>query len=287
MKKLLLLLFCLILTGPVYADNGQYLVLGSDLTPSEEQTVLDLLGVKNLNDYNVSYVTNAEEHEALGAYLPAEVIGSRALSSVLLTPNNKGIEVETDNINYVTKEMYQNALITAGLKNVKLKAVGPYPISGTAALTSAEKAYEIMTGEQVEQENVDVANDELVTTQDVADEVGQEDATELIAALKQQVVNEDLSEEQIASALDELEQKMDITLSPETKQQIIDLMQRIKGLDLDPELIRQQAENIYNNIKGYVDSAGGSGFLDSIAQAVKNFIDTIVNFFSGNSNVEQ
>lgn len=289
MKKIILflLLLFMISSTPVLADSEEYLVLGADLTPEEEQIVLKLLDVDNIDDYNVSYITNAEEYEALGNYLPAEVIGSRALSSVKLSSNRKGIEVNTQNINYVTKEMYQNALITAGVKNVTLDVVGPSNISGTAALVAATKAYEIMTGEAVNQENVDTANQELVVTQDLADEVGEEDATKIIATLKQEVVDKDYTTEQITDALNNVEEKMDIEISPENEEQIVGLMERINTLDLDSNALKEQAQNIYNNINTYLSSEEGQGFLASIQQFFNNLFESIRNMFSGTNNVEQ
>lgn len=283
MKRIRFLFILLILTllpTSVFADSQEYLVLGSDLTAQEEQTVLDLLGVENKDDYVVSYVTNQEEHKYLDAYLPAEVIGSRALSSIVLSPNSNGIKIETNNINYVTTEMYQNALITAGIENVYMKVAGPTNISGTAALVAASKAYSIMTGEDINEENLEVANEELVTTQDLANEVGEKDASNLIAALKQEVVENNYSEEEIATALDELASKMNITINQETKNQIINLMINIESLNLDPNAIKQQAQNIYNEISVYLGDLNDSGFFDQIWQSIVNFFQSIGRFFS-------
>ena len=68
-------------------------------------------------DYNVYYTTNAEEHQYLDKYLSASVIGTNSLSSIKLTARDagKGISISTKNISYCTVEMYQNALITAGV----------------------------------------------------------------------------------------------------------------------------------------------------------------------------
>ena len=48
--------------------------------------------------------------------------------------------------------MYENALATAGIENADIKVAGPFNISGTAALVGAIKAYENMTGEEVNEE---------------------------------------------------------------------------------------------------------------------------------------
>ena len=122
-------------------------------------------------------VTNAEEHEYLDSYLSNSIIGSRALSSVLVEgkKDGSGINVTTSNITYCTPGMYENALATAGIENADIKVAGPFNISGTAALVGAIKAYENMTGEQVSEENADTATNELVVTGQVAENVGDQE----------------------------------------------------------------------------------------------------------------
>ena len=139
-------------------------------------------------------------------------------------------------------------------------------------------------GEVINDTNANVANEELVTTQDVADEVDQDKAAELVASLKQQVLTNDYSEEEIYQALDDLSTQMNLELTPETKTQIVELMKNVQQIDIDPNAVRDQAENIYNQIKDYVNSEAGSNFMSNIMQGLQNFFNTIINFFSGNSN---
>ena len=68
--------------------------------------------------------------------------------------------------------MYCNALVTAGLSDAKVTVVGPFDISGTSALVGAMKAYSVMTGEEISEKTMDTATDELVTTAEVAKNVG-------------------------------------------------------------------------------------------------------------------
>ena len=100
---------CMLFTGAVSAVNVQadeidapYLALGADLSESEKQTVLSLLEVNpdELDQYMVVTITNAQEHEYLGEYLDASVIGTRALSSVVVEKKEEGtgISVKTSNI---------------------------------------------------------------------------------------------------------------------------------------------------------------------------------------------
>lgn len=90
--------------------NKPYLALGADLSPQEQMTVLSLLGLDDINvdDYDIISITNADEHEYLDKYLDASIIGTRALSSVLVVGKEagNGIHVTTKNISYCTEGMY-------------------------------------------------------------------------------------------------------------------------------------------------------------------------------------
>ena len=177
----------------VFADrvdaviDKPYLALGADLSPQEQMTVLSLLGLSDINvdDYDIISITNADEHEYLDKYLDASIIGTRALSSVLVVGKEagNGIHVTTKNISYCTEGMYRNALLTAGIEDADITVAGPFSISGTAALVGAIKAYETMTGEEIDDENLDAANDELVLTGKLVEDIGDSEKAEDLMAL--------------------------------------------------------------------------------------------------------
>ena len=87
-------------------DDKPYLALGADLTADQQHTVLSYLGVDaaDFDQYDVVYVSSEEEHKYLDSYVPKKQIGTRALSSVLisLTDEGSGLKVSTYNINYCT-----------------------------------------------------------------------------------------------------------------------------------------------------------------------------------------
>lgn len=290
-KQLLAALLTTALIMPVtnvFADSEKYLVLGKDLTSSEKATVLNLLGVTNTSDYNVSYVSHSDETKYLGSYISASEIGSRALSSVVMEKQstNAGISVTTKNITYCSAEMYQNALITAGVKDVKLIVAGPFKISGTAALVAATKSYEIMTGTTLNSTAVDTANNEISVTSDTAKEVGTSDAAKLVATLKQKVaaMGDDYTRSSGEDALKELENTMNIQLSDDTEDEILDLMDKMKNVNLDENEIKTQAKDIYESIKGYASQiSANSSFLSSMGQKVKDFLSSIIDFFTGSN----
>ena len=201
------------LMSPLSAKADQidapYLALGADLNETEKSTVLSLLEINeaDLSSYQVITVTNADEHKYLDSYLDSSVIGTRALSSVLIEKKDKGngIKVTTSNITYCTTGMYQNALATAGVTDADVRVAGPFNISGTAALVGAMEAYSNMTGETLKAENADAATEELVTTSDLGEAIGdKEQAEELVGAVKEAVVSQDLSDpEEIEAVVDD------------------------------------------------------------------------------------
>ena len=268
---------------PAYADSEQYLILGENLSDSEKATVLELLGVDNIEHYNVAYITNAEEYEHLGDYLSSNIIGSRALSSALLTKEKEGhgISIETFNITYCTKEMYQNALITAGVKDISVKIAGPFKISGTAALVATIKSYEIMTGKTLDPDAIDAANNEIVVTQDLGNDIGAEKAAELIAALKQEIakMGDNYTKEDILKILEDLCAKLEITLTEENKQDILALMDKLSKIDIDEEALKEQAKEIYGKVKDYVIKLEEQGVFEKIWDAIVTFFKSIFEIF--------
>ena len=291
-RKLALLMTGLMLVmSPVsvWADREDaklekpYVSLGADLSANDRAIVLKLLGVTedDLKNYTVTTITNADEHKYLDSYLSKSVIGTRALSSVLVKgkTDGSGIKVTTYNITYCTTGMYQNALATAGIEDAEIVVAGPYNISGTAALVGAIKSYENMTGETVSQENVDTATNELVVTGKLAESVGDSDkAEQLVGAVKEQVVEgsdnrKKLTEEEIGNVVDQAAQEMDVQLSDEDRQEIVDLMDKIKGLDIDVDSLKEQAKDLYDKI----DDLGLK--LDWNQEKVQGFFSKIIEFF--------
>ena len=202
---------------PAKADSVStpYLALGADLTPGERETVFSLLNVDldELDDYNVLYVTNKDEHNYLDQYISSSVIGTRALSCVLIQKRTEGygLQVTTHNITYCTPSMYINALSTAGITDSRVVVAGPFPISGTAALVGAMKAYEDMTGEEITEEFQDAAMNELVVEgllgesfEDGEDDAAEAEVEEFIRELKLEVSEREFNEETEREEIEDL-----------------------------------------------------------------------------------
>lgn len=282
-------------SADVYVENedtdyDRYIAFGEDLSASERQKVMDGFGIleAELADYKTTLITNQEEHDYLGDYIDASVIGSRALSSVMVvkTKDGNGIQVSTQNINYCTAGMYCNALATAGLTDARVIVVAPFTISGTSALVGAMKAYATMTGEEITEDTMDAATDELVTTAELGESIGDRDkAAELIAAVKQKVFTEGLaSEADIRNAIETSARALGLDISEEDIQSIVDMMEKVSKVDIDVDAITEQAKAIYDKLKdagvdfSEVDTAG---LFERIGDFFAGIFQAIGDFFSG------
>lgn len=278
----------MVLTLPVTAKadavtdaepSDVYVSFGADLNADEKATVMDLMGIteEDLEEYTVGEITNDEEHEYLGDYLDSSVIGTRALSSVIVVigEDGDGINVETNNISYCTDGMYTNALITAGIENADVIVAGPFEITGTAALVGAMKAYSELTGEEISVESMDTAINELVVTSQMAEGIDSERLEELIAFVKAKVVEDGLDdEESIREVIEEGSTQLGIALTDEEMDTIISLMKKISELDLDIESMKEQASELFDKLEEMgVDKEKAKNFFQKI-------IDAIVDFFN-------
>ena len=232
------------------------LALGADLSAEQRTTVLGILGVSeaDLADYDVIYVTNEEEHQYLDAYLSSSVIGTRALSSVLIRPADEGagLNVTTYNISYCTIDMYTNALLTAGLEDADVYVAAPSNISGTSALIGAVKGYADMTGSSVDETALETAVNELVVTGEIGDVLGDsETASDIVAYIKQQIIEQGVdSDADIETIIRNAMEEFDISLSDEDVAKLVELMNKISKLDIDVNALAQQASQLYEKLKG-------------------------------------
>lgn len=258
-----------------------YVSFGADLSDKEKDTVMELLGVEedDLDFYTVGEITNKDEHKYLGDYVDSSVIGSRALSSVVVvrTEEGDGINVKTKNISYCTAGMYTNALITAGIEDADVVVAGPFEITGTAALVGAMRAYAELTGEEISEESMDTAVNELVVTSQMAQDMNSEDVEQLMAFVKAKVVEEGLdNEDAIRKAIDEGAKELGIEITDQEKDTIISLMKKISKLDLDVDSMRNQAKELFNKLEDMgINKEQAKGFFQKVLDALQRFFNSI------------
>lgn len=278
MKKWLslLLVMTMLCAGTIQAQAAGtgVLALGADLSADQRATVLSEMGITEAEaaSYETVTITNDMEHQYLDESLGSSVVGSHSLSSVLLIPQESGagLTVETHNINYCTIAMYRNALLTAGVQDAKVIVAAPMPISGTAALIGAVKAYETYSGTTVSDEAINAATDELVLTGELSDELDSEQISDLIAYLKQQIAEKGLDDpEKLTELVNEASDKMDLKLTDEQVSRIVDLLLKLDNLDIDAGKLASQAKELYDKL----DAMGIK--LDS--EKVGNFVTRMVS----------
>ena len=267
----------LALALPVRAARaaGEFTVtLGADLTAEQRAKVLQFFNLteERLAELNVITVTNADERRYLEGTLDDAVIGDKTWSCSYIQPlDSGGIQVQTANLNYVTRNTLYNALQTAGVENCNLVVTAPFEVSGTGALTGIFMAYEDQ-GVQLDETRKTIATEELVETASLEQEYG-EGVAELISDVKNQVASstENLSDEQIIAMIKAAAATRGIVLTDEAINLILDIARKIQALDIDPNTF----QNTLEELNKLLDSAQGYG------EQAEGFFGQVASFFQG------
>ncbi len=275
---IIMLAFISIFNIFVYADNTIVVTLAKDLNEAQREQILKLFNVSK-ETTQIIEVNNEEERAFLEGIAPEEQIGKITISSayVEVLEKGSGIEVETYNISWVTKDMYRNALVTAGVKDAKVIAAAPFSVSGTGALTGILKAFEQATGKKINKEQKRVANEEVIKTGELGEEIGKEKATELIKAVKEKVVEKGAKgSKEIKKIIIDIAGRLDINLSTEQIDSISKLMEKINKLNLSTEEIKNQLKGIGEKIdKTLKENEQVKSLLQRIIEAIKNFFNSL------------
>jgi uncharacterized protein YpuA (DUF1002 family) len=259
--------------------------LGADLSNENRQKVLDEMNAPD-NATKVT-VTNKEEHEYLGKYIPRAQIGTRAISSSSITIAKKGsgLNVETHNIDTITDEMYLNALMTAGVKDAKVYVTAPFEVSGTAALTGLIKAYEVSSDEAISEDVKQVANEELVTTSELGNDIGDKNASALIAKIKEDFAKNGVPDNKadIEKKVDDAASELNVTLTDAQKNQLVSLFNKMKNVNIDWGQVGDQLDKAKDKITKFLDSDEGKGFIQKVIDFFVSIWNAIVSIFTGGS----
>lgn len=271
-----------LLSTSAFADTSEVITFGADLNVDQRNEVANFFGVSDYKTKNIPVleITNAEERSTLKGLVPESAIGTKAISSVYINilSSGSGITVDTKNITYVTKEMYANALTTAKVKDAKVIAAAPFPVSGTAALTGMFKAFEKATGKTLDPQAKVVANEELVKTGQIGEQIGDKNkATQLMMKVKEQVVADKITDPaKIRQVVVNVGRDLNINLSDAQISQITDLMKKITSLNLNVQDISGQLKNIkiqLNQLLG--DQQQVKSLLQKILDAIVGFINQV------------
>lgn len=263
------------------AVGDMIITLGENLTAEQKQMLLAEMGAPA--DAEILTVTNKEEHDYLGNYIASRLIGTKAISSssITLEKAGTGLKVESKNINWVTEEMYANALATAGVKDATVHVTAPIPVSGTAALTGVIKAYELSSDKAIPEEVKQAANEEMVKTAQLGDQVGTEEAAALITKIKEKMaIDPPKTEADVRTIIESAAKELGITLNEQQIQSLIDLFNKLKDLNIDWNAVGNQLTEAKEKLSTFLQSEEGQSFLDKLKSFFSSLIDAIKSFFS-------
>nr|WP_246483146.1 DUF1002 domain-containing protein [Alkalicoccobacillus gibsonii] len=285
LKKSMLLTFILLLFIPTIAEAdavpGDVIVtLGADLSPAQREDLLKEMDVTD--EVETLEVTNEEEHVYLGDYISKTNIGSRALSSskITMTQSGEGINVQTNNITWVSDKMYANALVTAGVEDADIYVTAPFEVSGTAGLTGLIKAYEVAAGVDIPEEQKQVANEEMVRTAELSESIGVDEATELINRIKEEIGDQPVeSEEDLRALIQRVAGELGITLSDEELNGLVSLFMRMKDLDINWDQVQDQISKVRDNLGEFLNKDETQSFLSSFLDFINQIIESIKGWF--------
>ncbi|WP_313891910.1 DUF1002 domain-containing protein [Psychrobacillus sp.] len=252
-------------------------VYGGNLDEAQKQSVKDSLKIKDGSDIQEIEVTGKD----LAKYLKDGDAAARMFSSAKITRKDAGkglvINIVTpDNITEVTNEMYANAMLTAGIQDAVVEIAAPKKVTGHSALVGIYKAYEV-TGGELDPERTDVANDELSVATILAKEAGIDEAkvSELLTEIKMQIAEQNpASREDVEKIVSEQLANLKIELSEKDRQLLIDIMDRIRQLDIDFSKWSDQLTDLSKTIE---DKLGQIVDNEGFWQGVKDFFTNLMN----------
>ena len=295
------------------ADNSKVVTLGANLSDEQKKSMYEYFGTSS-DKVETIEVTNADERKYMEGIASEEQIGTRTYSCSYVEPTGSGgVQVKVANLTFVTSSMIASTLLTSGVENCNVVAASPIEVSGTGALTGIMMAYESASGEKLSEDQKAAATEELVTTGELANEVGQQEATDLMNEVKQDVIEDGLTDpDDIKDAVEDAAKDINITLTDDQMAKIVSLMENISQYDYDVKALKKTLENLegkdegffaglWSSIKGFFTGDSGDGgiindtkddilgadaVIDSTLDAInsqteekENFWDKIVGFF--------
>nr|WP_269052924.1 DUF1002 domain-containing protein [Sporosarcina sp. G11-34] len=254
-------------------------VYGANLSDAEKESVKNSLEVAN--EAEVEEIT--VDGNDLVKYIEDADSKARMYSSAKITRQDAGkglvVKIATPtNITQVTADMYANAALTAGVEDAIIDVAAPKPVTGHSALVGIYKAYE-KTGETLNKDRTDVANDELNLATKFSESIDSDKVSELLTELKKQISEQNpATKEDVEKIVSEQLAKLNIQLSEADRQLLIELMDRIRSLDIDFSKISTQLSEMGDKIKekfGDIDP----GFWDKVKEFFSNLVDSVSSWF--------
>ena len=263
-KKVLPVMMAAVLTFgsipmTVCADSSKVVTLGANLTEEQKTSMYEYFGT-SADEVATIEVTNADERKYMEGIASEAQIGTRTYSCSYVEPTSSGgVQVKVANLTYVTSAMISSTLLTSGVENCNVVAASPIEVSGTGALTGIMMAYEAASGETLDEGQKEAATQELVTTGELADAIGSEQATDLMNKVKEEVIEDNISSpEEIQGVVQDAADSYNITLTEDQMNKIVSLMESISQYDYDVKALKNTLDNLSGKDKGFFSTLWSS-----------------------------
>jgi len=275
-------------------------VYGGGLDGSQIDETADLLGIDSRENVASVDVTGEDLQNYLGT---GSGNTASMISSVLVQHEDEGegvtVLIETpEDITEITEEQYANAAITAGVEDVTIMVASIRPVTGESALTGIYKAFDV-NGEDLDQDRMEVAQEELETTNDIAQENEENEEfdtsrlDQAIVEIKQQLAElreqqgELATREDIERIINEALENNELqnVISQEQIDRLLAFFERYQQTGaIDSAQVREQLENLSNNIRdrfgAVLQDAEDSGLLDQIGNFFRQIWEAIRGLFN-------
>ncbi len=275
-------------------------VYGGGLSEAQIEETMTLLNIENPDNVHSFAVTG----EDLQHYLnDGETDTSAMISSVIVQKQDagKGVEVviqTPENITQITADQYINAAITAGVSDAKISVASVSRVTGESALTGIYKAFDA-NGEELEQDRMEVAQEELETTNQIVQEnegVEGFDGSQLdqaIIEIKQSLADLKESQGELATRED-IERIINEALAnanlgdyvtQEQFDRLLDLFEKYQQTSaIDSQEVKDQLTDLANSVQDKVSDlitkAEENGVMDKIAKFFQDIWQAITGLFN-------
>ncbi|CAD2075412.1 DUF1002 domain-containing protein [Phocicoccus pinnipedialis] len=287
---------------------------GLEYDGQTRNTVSELLNATDKDKTDYVYGNDTER------YIGMRYDDSILFSSIRIIEKTSGglnidINESQGRITQISKETYQNALLTAGITDADVTIAAPHDVTGESALTGIYKAYEVQ-GQPIPEDRTQNAQDELNTITDITEEnenkegYSQEQLNKAITEIKITVINiinegTDITEDDVRRIVDEklAENGLQDVVTEDQRERIIVLILNIKDsgvfngetaqkiIDSGKSFIgditssdaykdaKEKAKELGKDIKDYATSEEGEGIWNSIKSFFQKLVDAIVGLF--------
>lgn len=270
-------------------------VAGAGLSAAQKEETMSILGI-TADQVNTQTATGADLIKYLGS---GNGDDAAMLSSVVVTRKNEGAGITVDivtpeNITLITADQYKNPLVTAGISDASIKVGSVVKVTGESALTGVYKAFEA-NGDAIDSDRAQLAQTELTTTTDVANEITQEAADN----------NADMTEEEKQAANEAYQTQLNQALV-DIKKELADLKEQkgdsvtaaeveevvnnaLKNNDLSQYISQDSVNQLISLAQQYLNTEGvlskeSIAQLDKISEGFKDTLNSIGDKFGDLTN---